>query len=75
MFDLGELAYANFETDREMDREKKADVSLCLWIDSPRRGVEGDEFVEMFVAALAALARGEGVRAIRPPAVFEEKSP
>ncbi len=47
-----------------------------LWMEgSLRRGVEGDEAVEMFVATLVVLALGDGVRGIRPPAVFVEKMP
>lgn len=62
------------DTDRDTDLEKKADGSrLC--IDSPRRGVEGEEVVETLVAALGARARGEGVKGIRPPAVLVEKRP
>jgi hypothetical protein len=32
MFDLGELAYANLETDRDSDRENMVEASV-LWMD------------------------------------------
>ncbi len=37
--------------------------------------MNGEEFVEMLVAELIVLVRGDGVRGIRPPAVFDEKRP
>ena len=39
------------------------------------RGTKGEEWLEVFVAKLAVLARGDGVRGIRPPAVLVEKMP
>jgi hypothetical protein len=73
MLDLGE--YRNLETDRDTDLEKKAEGSRCLCIDSPRRGVDGDEVLDTLVATLVVRARGEGVNGIRPPAVLVEKMP
>jgi hypothetical protein len=47
---------------------------LCIdWVG--RGGVNGEEFVERFVATLMVLVLGDGVRGIRPPAVFDEKRP
>lgn len=75
MFDLGDCAYANLDTDLDTDLENM-DVASCLCIDrSGRGGVYGDEFMETFVAALAALVRGDGVSGIRPPAVLVENMP
>ena len=75
MFDLGDCWYANFETDRDTEREKIVAAS-GRWIDcAGRGGVYGDEFVDMLVAALVALIRGDGVSGMRPPAVLDEKRP
>lgn len=58
-----------------MDREYE-EVASCLYIDrSARGGVKGEELAEMLVAVLVALALGEGVKGIRPPAVFVLKRP
>lgn len=38
-------------------------------------GVNGDEVIDTLVAMLVVLALGEGVRGIRPPAVFVLKMP
>lgn len=63
------------DTDLEIDREYAVELSL-LWMERSARGdANGDVSIEMFVAALAALARGDGVRGIRPPAVFVLKMP
>ena len=43
--------------------------------DSWHGGVNGEEPLEVFVAKLAVLVLGEGVRGIRPPAVRVEKMP
>ena len=74
MFDFGELAYVNLETDLEIDREKKVEGS-DLWMDcSFRNGVEGDEVADTF-DKLVVLWLGDGVRGILPPAVLVEKRP
>ena len=75
IFDLGDCAYANFDTERETDREKRLEGSgLCIDCEG-RGGVKGEELVETFVATLVVLVRGEGVRGILPPAVLVEKMP
>lgn len=75
IFDFGDWAYANFDTDRDTDRRRVVEVSrLCIDL-SGRGGVKGDELFETLVATLVVLARGEGVRGIRPPAVFVLKMP
>jgi len=74
MLDFGELAYANLDTDLEIDREKNLEGS-DLWMDcSFRKGVEGEEVVET-LDTLVVLWLGDGVRGILPPAVFVEKRP
>jgi hypothetical protein len=40
-----------------------------------RGGVKGEDPFEARLARLVALVRGEGVKGIRPPAVFVEKRP
>ena len=72
ILDLGELAYANFDTEREAERAKKADGSLDLWIESPRGGVEGEQLLEVM---LVVRVWGDGVRGMRPPAVLVLKMP
>ena len=73
MFDLGDCWHTEREIDRETDLENKVEWSL-LWIDCDGclGGVNGEALVE---APLAALALGEGVNGMRPPAVFVAKRP
>jgi len=75
MLDFGECAYANFETDLDTDLEKAVEVSRLCNDRSARGGVYGDDVDETLVATLVVLARGEGVKGIRPPAVFVLKMP
>lgn len=75
MFDFGDCAYANLDTDLDTDREKMVDVSRLCMDRSGRGGVKGDGVVETLVAMLVVLARGDGVKGIRPPAVFVLKMP
>jgi len=74
MLDLGDWAYANFDTDLEIDLGKAVELSRLCRDRSARGGVYGD-VDETWVATLAVLARGEGVNGMRPPAVFVLKMP
>ena len=75
MFDFGVCAYANLETDLEIDLENAFEPSLLCRERSARGGVNGEVSTETFVATLVVLALGEGVNGIRPPAVFVLKMP
>lgn len=75
MLDFGDCAYANLDTDLDTDRENLV-VDSVLYIDrSGRGGVNGDEAVGTLVGALVVRALGDGVRGMRPPAVFDENRP
>lgn len=40
-----------------------------------RGGVKGEDWLEALVAKLVVRVRGDGVRGMRPPAVFAENMP
>lgn len=75
MFDFGDCAYANFDTDLEIDLEIVVEVSRLCNDRSARGGVYGEYVDEALVTTLVVLARGEGVNGMRPPAVFVLKMP
>lgn len=81
MFDFGDCWYGARDIERDIDRENSEEWSLlcidcdgCLFTSHDcRGGVKGEEWLE--VAPLVVLARGDGVKGMRPPAVFVENKP
>ena len=74
MFDFGESLKA-FEEDRANCDGGLAAYGCESCLLSARGGVNGDEWLEVFMARLVVLVRGDGVSGIRPPAVRVENMP